>query len=150
MSLNLRLINKLWLAILLGSLLPVAVAAQKITSLSATAKGTGSIVSRVDKHDITSVMVILNENGEANFTFYTDLQLSATGNWSQSKSSNTSINIKITGGIVSGNANGTGKLLLRKDGKTIDRLTIQATAADGSKTTVNFVADKPSEKPSGV
>ena len=150
MSLNPRLTNKLGLAIVLGSLLPVAVAAQNITSLNTTAKGTGSIVSRVDKHEITSVMVILEENGDASFTFYADLQLSATGSWSQSKSSNTTINIKITGGVVSGSANGIGKLLLRKDAKTIDRLTLEATAADGSKTTVNFVADKPSEKPSGV
>ncbi|HXQ35041.1 MAG TPA: hypothetical protein VN843_13590 [Anaerolineales bacterium] len=123
-------------------LLSVVAGAQKITSLKTTAKGQGTIVSDIDKHEISSVMVILKENGEADLTFYTDLQLSAQGTWSIDESPGQGINLKITGGVVSGNANGTGKLFLRKDGKSIDKLNIQATSADGSKVTVEFVADK--------
>jgi hypothetical protein len=44
--------------------------------------------------------------------------------------------------VVSGNGTGTGKLFLRKDGKSINKLNLEATSADGSKITVDFVADK--------
>jgi len=92
------------------------------------------------------VLVILKEGGKADLTFYADLQLAAQGIWSIDKSLEEGINLKITGGVVSGNATGTGKLFLRKDGKSIDKLNIKATSADGSNVTVDFVADKDSSK----
>ena len=138
-----RLTTTLALATLLGLLLSVETAAQKVTSLNTTAKGQGTITSKIDKHDITAVLVILKENGEANLTFYTDLQLSAQGTWSEGRYQ--TINLKITGGIVSGNATGNGKLYLRPD-KSINKLSIQAASADGGKTAVEFVAEKPPAK----
>jgi hypothetical protein len=134
--------------LLLLVMIASAVAApQKLTSLTTTAQGEGTInISDIDKHKINSVMVILKENGDAAFTFYADLQLSANGTWSVGKSLSQGINIKITGGIVGGNATGAGKLYLRKDGKSIDKLSLEAEAADGSKVTVDFVADKPASK----
>jgi hypothetical protein len=121
--------------------------AQKITSLTTSAKGKGTIsISNIDKHQISSVLVILKENGEADLTLYADLQLSAQGTWSIGKSLEEGINLKITGGVVSGNLNGTGKLFLRKDGKSIDKLNIEATTAGESKVTVDFVAEKPADK----
>ncbi|HXQ69907.1 MAG TPA: hypothetical protein VN844_05450 [Pyrinomonadaceae bacterium] len=136
-------LTMLALVTVIALLLSVVAGAQKITSLNTTAKGQGTIVvSDIDKHKISSVMVILKENGEADLTFYADLQLSAQGTWSAAQSPAQGINLKITGGVVGGNANGTGKLYLRKDGKSIDKLNIKATSADGSKTTVDFVADK--------
>jgi hypothetical protein len=140
-----RPITILALAAVLGLLLSGETAAQRITSLNTTAKGQGTITSRVDKHQITSVLVILKENGEANLTFYADLQLSAQGTWSRAKYASQGVNLKITGGIVSGNATGSGKLFLTSDGKSIAKLTIQAASADGAKVTVEFVADKPPE-----
>ena len=126
------------------ALLFTTVLAQTITSLNATAKGKGTISSNLEKLDIKSVMVILKENGDADFTFYTDLQLTGTGTWSVGKSLSDGIDLKITGGIVSGNAIGTGKLFLREDGKSIDKLQINAKSKGGNrKITVNFVADKP-------
>jgi hypothetical protein len=128
-------------------LLSVVAVAQKLTSLNTTAKGKGTItISDLDKHEITSVLVVLKEGGEADLTFYADLQLAAQGTWFLGKSLEEGINLKITGGVVSGNANGNGKLFLRKDGKSIDKLNIQATSADGSKVTVDFVADKATTK----
>lgn len=115
--------------------------AQKIQSLNATAKGKGTITTSLDKLPIYSVMVVLKENGDADFTFYCDLQLSAKGRWTANESLDKGIDIEITGGIVSGNASGTGKLLLRPDGKSIDKLDIDAKS--GSRTiTIRFVADK--------
>jgi hypothetical protein len=146
-KLNIRLTTTLALTVPLAFLLSAVAVAQKITSLNASAKGQGTIsVSDIDKHEITSVMVILKEDGDADLTFYADLQLAAQGSWSIGKSLAEGINLKITGGVVSGNATGTGKLFLRKDGKSIDRLNIKATSADGSNITVDFVADKDTSK----
>jgi len=143
-----RITTKLVLCIGIALLLSVIAVAQTITSFNATAKGKGTIsIANLDKHEITSVMVILKEGGEADLTFYADLQLSAQGTWSIGKSLKDGIDLKITGGIVTGNAKGNGKLFLLKDGKSIDKLNIQATSADSSKVTVDFVADKPAPKP---
>jgi hypothetical protein len=115
--------------------------AQKIESLNTTAKGKGTISTGVDKLKIYSVMVVLKENGDAEFTFYCDLQLSAKGRWTANESAEQGINLEITGGVVSGNASGSGKLLLRPDGKSIDKLNIDAKS--GSRTvTIKFAADK--------
>jgi hypothetical protein len=136
------------LTVSLALVLPLAAFAQKITSLQTTAKGEGTLnISDIDKHKITSVLVILKENGEAELTFYADLQLSAKGTWSVGKTLSQGIDLKITGGIVNGGGTGTGKLLLRKDGKSIKKLTITGTSADGSKVSVDFTANNPPSKP---
>jgi hypothetical protein len=146
-ELKTRLTTTLVLSIGIALLLSIIAAAQKITSLTTSAKGQGTIsISNIDKHKISSVLVILKDNGEADFTFIADLQLSAQGTWSMGESLKEGINLKITGGVVTGNATGTGKLFLRKDGKSIDKLNIEATAADDSKVTVDFVAEQPAAK----
>jgi hypothetical protein len=115
--------------------------AQKIESLNSTAKGKGTISTGVDKLTIYSVMVVLKENGEAEFTFYCDLQLIAKGRWTANDTADQGINLEITGGVVAGNATGNGKLFLRPDGKSIDKLNIDAKS--GSRTiSIKFVAAK--------
>jgi len=115
--------------------------AQKIESLNSTAKGKGTISTGVDKLTIYSVMVVLKENGEAEFTFYCDLQLTAKGRWTANDTPDQGINLEITGGVVAGNATGNGKLFLRPDGKSIDKLNIEAKS--GSRTvSIKFVAAK--------
>ena len=115
--------------------------AQKIESLNSTAKGKGTISTGVDKLTIYSVMVVLKENGEAEFTFYCDLQLTAKGRWTANDTPDQGINLEITGGVVAGNATGSGKLFLRPDGKSIDKLNIDAKS--GSRTvSIKFVAAK--------
>jgi len=139
-----KFLPKLSIIAIALALLFTTVLAQTITSLNATAKGKGTISSNLDKFDIKSVMVILKENGEADFTFYTDLQLRGTGTWSVGKSLSDGIDLQITGGVVSGNLVGTGKLFLRDDGKSIDKLQIDGKSKGGDrKIKVNFVADKP-------
>jgi hypothetical protein len=146
-NLNTRIKRTFFFTIALALSLSSIALAQKITSLTTSAKGQGTIsISNIDKHQISSVLVILKENGEADFTLYADLQLSAQGTWSMGKSLEEGINLKITGGVVSGNLNGAGKLFLRKDGKSIDKLNIEATTADERKVTVDFVAEKPADK----
>src|SRR5215468_2121192 len=141
---HLHIRPQILLVVALTLLFPIAGSAQKLTSLQTSAKGQGTLnVSDIDKHKITSVLVILKENGDAEITLYTELQLSAKGTWSVDKTPSQGIDLKITGGIVQGGGTGTGKLLLRKDGKSIKKLTIDGSSADGSKISVDFTANNP-------
>ncbi len=122
-------------------------APQKITSLSTTAKGQGTItisdpVSGEKKHDVHSVVVTLKENGDAEIVLVTDMQLFARGRWTAPSDLTKGIALKINGGIVTGNANGNGKLFLRPDAKSIDKLSFDAKGAGRSKVTVQFLASK--------
>lgn len=126
---------------------PLAVAPQKITSLSTTAKGKGTItisdrLSGDKTHNVYSVVVTLKENGDAEIVLVTDMQLFARGSWTAPTDLSKGISLQINGGIVTGNATGTGKLFLRPDAKSIDKLSFEAKSTARSKVTVKFVADK--------
>lgn len=126
-------------------LLTVVAQAQRITSLTATAKGHGELaISDTDKRKISAVTVILKEGGEAHITIFADLQLSAMGRWAESDNA---IDLTITGGIVEGNATGTGKLVLRDDRKSISSLTIDAKSTTGGTVKVEFVAEEKASEP---
>ncbi len=132
-------LQSLGLAILLVFMPSVKV--QRLTSLIAAAKGHGTFTIGDTKQEIRSVVVVLREGGEAQVTIVTELQLSTQGRWTVGDDLSKGIDLKITGGIVSGNATGTGQLFLRDDAKSIDRLNIQSTSTAGGKLTVEFVAD---------
>jgi hypothetical protein len=119
-----------------------AAAPQRITSFSGTAKGQGTLTVGQDKSKINSVYLNLKENGDADITLFTELQLSAKGQWSSPDDPLKGIPLMITGGIVDGNATGNGTLFLSSDGKSISKLNIQAKGAGSRKVTIQFVADK--------
>jgi len=128
----------------------ITATAQKITSFNGTAKGQGTVtVGDVDKHKIYAVAINLKENGEAEITLFTDLQLTGQARWSLAKDLGEGINLKITGGVVEGNATGTGKLFLSKDGKSIAKLNIQAQTGTGGKVIVQFVATEDNKSTGG-
>lgn len=115
---------------------------QRITSFTALAKGQGTLTFDDEKHKISGVWVNLKENGEAEITLYTNLQLFVKGQWSASDDRTKGIALKITGGVVDDNATGTGTLFLRPDGKSIDKLSFQARSAGSKTVSVEFLADK--------
>jgi hypothetical protein len=120
---------------------PAYTVAQKISSLTSAAKGTGRLnIASVDTHKLTGLLVILRENGVAEITLYSDGQISGQGEWSEDADMN-GIDLKITSGIIRGHASGTGKLFLRDDRKSIASLSITARAS-GNEVKVEFVARK--------
>jgi hypothetical protein len=137
----------LGLAIVLWLALPASTVAQRIVSLQSLAHGTGTLVTGDDEYKITGVLVILRENGEAEFTLFTDIQLYGQGQWSAGKDLSQGIDLKITGSVVKNekNAKGTGKLFLRADGKSIATLTMQGASNTGGKFAVGFVAEDKNE-----
>ncbi|HEU5235941.1 MAG TPA: hypothetical protein VFU37_02300, partial [Pyrinomonadaceae bacterium] len=126
--------------------LPASGQGQNLDSLTAVAKGHGVIANAVEERKFTTALAVLRQDGTVLITLYSDLLLQAQGTWSASTSSPEEILLKITGGEVSGNATGTGKLLLSNDRKFIKELTIKGKFFDGREIVVTFVADAPEDQ----
>ena len=137
----LRPYNAFWLVLFAGSLLAVSAQSQQSESLTATAKGHGTMSSPGENLEITSALVVLRKNGTVLITVTADLQLLAEGTWKASGSTPDEILLKITGGAVKGDMSGSGKLLLTSDGKSIRQLTVNIKTVDGREITVTFAAD---------
>jgi hypothetical protein len=131
-------------------LLPVYAQEQKFDSLTAVAKGHGVIVDAFEERKFTGALAVLRQDGTVLITLYSDLQLQAEGTWSASNSSPEEILLKITGGELSGNVTGTGKLSLSNDRKFIKELTIKGKLFGGREIVVTFVADAPEDRPEGI
>jgi hypothetical protein len=141
-----KLLRLVILVVALLAWLPIPAATQKLTSLTATAKGQGTITvsdpgSPERKRPLNSIVVTLRENGDVEIVVVTDMQLFARGRWTKPADLTQGIALKITGGTVAGNAKGNGKLFLRADGKTIDKLNFEAKSSARSKVVVAFIAD---------
>ena len=67
-------------------ILPAPAQSQPTESMTAFAKGHGSIVSAVEDRKISAALVVLRQNGQAVITLYSDLQLQVQGTWSVSDS----------------------------------------------------------------
>lgn len=146
-----RYAQLLIVAVALLTCAPIGIGAQPqtVTSLTANAKGQGTVTiadpeaaKSARTHPVNSVVVTLRENGDAEIVLVSDMQLFARGRWTAPSDLRKGIDLKITGGIVSGNAKGSGKLFLRADGKSIDRLNFEVKSQARSKVTVAFVAEK--------
>lgn len=120
-------------------LIPVYAQGQKLDSSTVVAKGHGVIADALDERKFTAAVAMLRQDGTVHITLISDLQLQAQGTWSVGASPE-EILLTITGGDVSGNATGTGKLLLSDDRKSIKELTIMGKTFDGREIAITFVA----------
>jgi hypothetical protein len=111
------------------------------TSLLATANGKGTLTVGKEEFNVTGVVVKLKEDGTAEITVVTDLQLLVTGTWSNAADPADGIDLKITGGATA-SIQGSGKLFLRPDGKSIASLKIDGMSPTAKrKIQLNFVAE---------
>lgn len=122
--------------------MPNLAASQALTSLLATAKGQGTITVGQEVLKVSNVVVKLKEDATCEVTLVTDFQLFITCTWSAPADLSKGVDLKVTGGTSAGGAQGSGKLLLRPDGKAINSLSIDASSnAAKRKIQVRFVAD---------
>ena len=138
-----RLIATVTAALTLLTLLamPSLASPQGLTSLLATANGKGTLTVGREEFKVTAVVVKLKEDGTTEITLVTDLQLLVTGTWSKPEDSSKGIDLKITGGTTA-SVEGSGKLFLRPDGKSIDRVTLEGVStAAKRKIQLNFLAE---------
>jgi hypothetical protein len=120
---------------------PNLAAPQGLTSLLTTARGQGTLTVGKEQFKVGAVVVKLNEDGTGEITVITDLQLFVTCTWSVTADINKGIDLKITGGTNAGSVQGSGKLFLRPDGKSIASLSIQAISNTAKrKIQLDFVA----------
>lgn len=120
--------NRRWIAVfmfLITLTLAGAAVAQQPQSLVATANGEGSIKFGKEEFKIHAVVVKLFEDGKAEISLVTDITVFVNGAWSRTNDASKEIALKITGGSVSGNLDGGGKLLLTEDRKSIAGLNLQ-------------------------
>jgi hypothetical protein len=100
---------------------------QQPKSLVATANGEGTIKFGKEEFKIYAVVVKLFEDSKAEISLVTDITVFVNGTWTRGDDASKEIAIKITGGSVSGNLVGGGKLLLTEDRKSIAGLNLQVT-----------------------
>jgi hypothetical protein len=120
--------NRTWIAVLAFlTLLMLAglTVAQQPKSLMASANGEGSIKFGKEEFKIYAVVVKCFEDGKAEISLVTDITVFVNGTWSRADDRSNEISLKITGGSVSGNLDGGGKLLLTVDRKSITGLNLQ-------------------------
>jgi hypothetical protein len=119
----------------------VVAQSQELQTLTLKAKGHGAITLALEEQKIAAALVVLRRNGTMLVTVCADLQLQAEGTWSVSDTSPEEVLLKITGGVVTGDVIGSGKLLLSKDRKSFEQLIIDAKTPDGREIKVTFTAD---------
>ena len=120
--------NRIWIAVIMFLLMLTfagTAVAQQSKSLVATANGEGTIKFGKEEFKIHAVVVKLFEDNKAEISLVTDITVFVNGMWSRRDDTSTEIALKITGGSVSGNLDGGGKLLLTADRKSIAGLNLQ-------------------------
>jgi len=128
--------------LILLTLVPVAIAQQALTSLSANAKGQGTLTIGREEMKIHSVVVQLKEDGTGEIILVTDFTLFVNCTWTAPADLTKGIDLKVTGGATASGATGSGKLLLKSDGKSITNLSMQGSSNFSKrKIKVDFVAE---------
>ena len=122
--------------------IPNPAAAQGLTSFKASARGQGTLTIGKEVFKVNTVVVSLDEDGTGEMTVVTDFQLFISCTWSAPADLSKGIDLKITGGTTASGATGSGKVMLKSDGKSIAGLTVQGSSnTEKRKIQLNFVAE---------
>jgi hypothetical protein len=114
---------------------------QALTSLTAVARGQGTLTAGKEVFKVSTVVVNLKEDGTGELTLVTDLQFFVQCTWSAPADVSKGVDLKITGGANAGGLQGSGKILLRPDGKAIASLSLDAISSTSKrKFHLDFVA----------
>ncbi len=106
-----------------------------------TANGKGTMKVGRETFQITSVVVKLLDDQTVQLTLVADITFFLSGRWTVDSASPKTYNLEITGGMTGGGAQGTGKVVLRDDGKSLDRLSAQGGLRTSTrKVAIEFVA----------
>jgi len=119
----------------------IAVAQDPTPSLVASANGEGKIKLGKEEFQLNAVVVKGFQDGKIEINLITDITVFINGTWSRASENDKTIDVKITGGSTSGNLNGSGKLILTDDRKSIASLKLQLVNKISKRTiTADFVA----------
>jgi hypothetical protein len=120
---------------------PALAVDEKPKSLMITASGKGTIKVGREQFPLHSVVLKLKEEGKLELTLVSDITLFFEGSWSWADEAGKTVELKLQGGPT-GALQGGGKVILRNDGNSMERMTLQA-SNKFRKTVVDvhFVAD---------
>jgi hypothetical protein len=117
-------------------------APQALSSLSANAKGVGTLYFGKEVFKVHSVAVNLKEDGTGELILITDLTLFVNCTWTAPADLSKGIDLKIVPGASASSAEGSGKLLLKPDGKSIATLSVDGRSkTQQRKIKLDFVAE---------
>lgn len=120
----------------------LAAAPQALSSVSANARGQGTLTMGKEVFKIHAVVVNLKGDGTGEIILVTDFTLFVNCTWAAPADSSKGIELKITGGTTASGAEGSGKLFLRPDGKSIDKLSMMGSSkTQKRRIQLNFVAE---------
>jgi len=111
-------------------------------ALTATASGKGTIKIGRETFQVYSVVVKLSEDGRVDLTLVSEITFFLSGHWTQTSDSPKTYTLEITGSMTGGGAQGTGKIIMRADGTSLDRLNAEGgVKTSARKVSVQFVAN---------
>jgi hypothetical protein len=113
------------LVLLILIALPGFAAQQESKTVLATANGTGTLKIGQEQFKISTVVIKLLENGKAEITLVSDITVFVNGSWARDGDSQGTIKLEITGTATGGGFEGHGGVLLKNEGKSIERLWLQ-------------------------
>jgi hypothetical protein len=120
---------------------PIVAAAQGQKSVVATASGNGTIKIGQEQFKLNAVVIKCLEDGTAEINLITEITIFLSGKWSRAADNQKVIKLDITGKATGGGIEASGELLLRDDGKSIDRLWIKGVSTTTKRNLeVNFQA----------
>lgn len=109
--------------------------AQENQTRLAYADGIGSLRVGDEKFKLSAAVVKLLPDHKAEITLVSDITVFVSATWSNHADSQNEFDLKITGGASAGGLDGTGKVSLSQDNKSLQRLTLKGV----SKTTKRAV-----------
>ena len=113
------------LATLLFLITPAFATFQEPKSKVANSNGEGTLKIGRETFKVYAVVAKLTENGEANITLVSDITVFVSGTWAANADPKNGLDLRITGGATKGGLEGSGKLVLRDEGKSIAALKLQ-------------------------
>jgi hypothetical protein len=121
-----RHIVSVTLTTLLLLVTPAFALLQEQKSVVASANGEGTLRIGKEKFKVNAVVVKLLEDGNAEITLVTDITVFVSGTWRRGSATDKVIDVNITGTATKGGVEGSGKIFLAEDGKSLAKLKFQA------------------------
>jgi hypothetical protein len=100
----------------------------------AHSNGQGTLKVGQEQFKITSVIVKLLSDRKAEITLVTDITVFLNATWSNRGDSQTEVDLEIVGGATASGLQGTGKLVLGNDGKSVSKLSLKGVSRTSKRT----------------
>jgi hypothetical protein len=114
---------------------------QESKGLLASANGNGTIKIGQEQFKLNAVVIKCLEDGTAEINLISEITIFLSGKWSRAANNQKVIKLEVTGKATGGGIDASGELLLRDDGKAIDRLWIKGVSTTTKRNLeINFQA----------